>query len=506
MTTEIQTADLAIRPDRTTFIVYFGVLAAMFMAITDMQIVVTALPTIAAELGRLDLFGWVGSSYLLSTAAVSPFYGKLGDMFGRKPVLLVAIALFLVGSLLSGMAWSMEALIGARIIQGLGGGGLMVSAFAVIGELFNPRDRAKYQGYSSAVFALASILGPVAGGYITAAVGWRWVFLVNLPIGIVVLTLIMLAMRRKSSEKHHRIDYAGGGLLALATTAIVYWCDHVSSPNGPDFLTFALPVIGVAAMLVFIMVERRAAEPIIPLRLFANPTVSLTIAASVVAGIGTLGMFFYFALYMQTLTGLSPAEVGFLFLPASISSMLTSMLAGRAIAGTGRYKWFVVLGMAVGLVTMLVFTLMTRDTALWAVALMMAAFGISLGLGMQTLIVAVQNGAPQKDIGAATGLLTQARTIGASLGLALNGAVLHWALQQQQAKLPAEIVAHLPGGLVNLAPQTAAKLPADIAHQALAGFTAGFDTMFVFVAGVYGLGLILSLLLKDVQIPKRATS
>ena len=203
MTAEAQApaADVPAGPDRATLLVYFGALIAMFMATMDMQIMVTALPTIAGELGGVHLFGWVGASYLLSTAAVAPFYGKLGDMYGRKNVVLTAIILFLVGSLVCGMAWSMESLVAARVLQGIGGGGLMVSAFAMIGELFGPRDRAKYQGYSSAVFTLSSVLGPVAGGYITDLFGWRWVFLVNLPIGIVVVALIAFAMREAARTK-----------------------------------------------------------------------------------------------------------------------------------------------------------------------------------------------------------------------------------------------------------------------------------------------------------------
>ncbi|TIW03917.1 MAG: MFS transporter, partial [Mesorhizobium sp.] len=305
------------RPDLTTLIVYCGALVAMFMATIDMQIVVTALPTIAGELGNLHLFGWVGAAYLLSTAAVSPFYGKLGDMYGRKNVVLTAIGLFVLGSLVCGMAWSMESLIAARVLQGIGGGGLMVSAFAMIGELFPPRDRAKYQGYSSAVFALSSVLGPLAGGYITSLFGWRWVFLVNLPIGIIVMAVLAFAMRSRFNEKKHHVDYLGGALLAIGTTAIVYWGYHVLDPSGPDTFTFVLPLLALVAIILFIMVERRAGEPIVPLRLFAISTVSIVSGVSLVAGTVTLGMFFYFALYMQTLTGLSPAEVGFLFLPAS---------------------------------------------------------------------------------------------------------------------------------------------------------------------------------------------
>ncbi|MER9316097.1 MFS transporter [Mesorhizobium sp. M0659] len=492
------------RPDLTTLIVYFGALVAMFMATIDMQIVVTALPTIAGELGNLHLFGWVGAAYLLSTAAVSPFYGKLGDMYGRKNVVLTAIGLFLVGSLVCGMAWSMESLIAARVLQGIGGGGLMVSAFAMIGELFSPRDRAKYQGYSSAVFALSSVLGPLAGGYITGLFGWRWVFLVNLPIGIIVLAVLAFAMRSRFNEKRHRIDYLGGALLATGTTAIVYWGYHVLDPSGPDLITFALPLLALGAITLFVMVERRAEEPIVPLRLFGNSTVSIVSGVSLVAGTVTLGMFFYFALYMQTLTGLSPAEVGFLFLPASLTSMVISIVAGRVIAATGRYKWMPVVAMGIGGFLMLGFVLTNQHTSIWVLATMMAVFGISMGLQFQVLIVAIQAAAPLQDIGAVTSLITQARTLGASLGLALNGAVMIWALNRQTAELPADAAALLPGGLNGLTPHLASSLPGAIREVVLDHYSSGFNVMFIWVAALYFVAMGLTLLLEDKEIPKRA--
>ena len=490
-------------PSRATLLVYFGALIAMFMATMDMQIVITALPTIAGEFGNLHLFGWVGAAYLLSTAAVAPFYGKLGDMYGRKNVVMTAIVLFLIGSAICGMAWSMESLIAARILQGIGGGGLMVSAFAMIGELFGPRDRAKYQGYSSAVFALSSILGPVAGGYITGFVGWRWVFLVNLPVGLVVLAVIWFAMKSKFTEKKHKVDYLGGALLAIATTAIVYWGDYVLDPSGPDLLTFVLPVVGIAAGIWFVMTERRVEEPIVPLRLFRNHTISIVTIVSLIAGSVTLGMFFYFALYFQTLTGLGPAEVGFLFLPASATSMVVSMLAGRLIASTGRYKWMPVAAMAIGAALMVGFTFVDAHTSLWVLAPMMAVFGISMGLQFQVLMVAIQAAAPLSDIGAATGLITQARTVGASLGLALNGAVMTFALTQQNAALPADMAAQLPDGLTGLSPHIAADLPEAVRDVVLSHYSAGINAMFLWVAAMYVGATILTIMLKDVQIPKR---
>ena len=495
--------DLPARPDRATMLTYFGALIAMFMATMDMQIMVTALPTIAGELGNVHLFGWVGASYLLSTAAVAPFYGKLGDMYGRKNVVLTAIILFLFGSLVCGMAWSMESLIAARVVQGIGGGGLMVSAFAMIGELFGPRDRAKYQGYSSAVFTLSSVLGPVAGGYITDLFGWRWVFLVNLPIGVVVVALIAFAMRRNAAPKSHKVDYLGGLLLATATTAIVYWSDHVLDPV-QDIWTYVLPVIGIVAAIGFIFVERRAAEPIVPLKLFRNHTITIVTIVSLIAGVCTLGLFFYFALYIQTITGLSPAVVGFLFLPASATSLVVSIVAGWIIARTGHYKWLPVAAMAIGVGLMIGYTFVDAHTSLWVLGLMMAVFGVSMGLQFQVLMVAIQAAAPLQDIGAATGLITQARTIGASLGLAINGAIMTWALTAQGGELPAETAAQLPEGLAGLTPHAVAALAPAVREDVLAHYSAGFSMLFFAIAGLYGLAFVFALMLKDIEIPKTA--
>jgi len=253
----------------------------------------------------------------------------------------------------------------------------------------------------------------LAGGYITSQFGWRWVLLINLPIGIVVLAVLVFAMRSRFNEKKHRIDYLGGLLLAIGTTAIVYWGYHVLDPAGLDLLTFVLPLLALAAIASFIMVERRAEEPIMPLELLGISTVRIVSGVSLVAGSVTPGMFFYFAPYMQTLTGLSPAEVGFGFLPASVTSMIISIVAGRVIGATGRYKWMPVVAMGIGGLLMRGFVLVNSHTPIWVLAAMMGLFGISMGLQFHVLIVAIQAAAPLQDIGAVTSLITQARTMGA---------------------------------------------------------------------------------------------
>lgn len=496
-------SDEPLRPSRATMLVYLGAITAMFMSVLDMQIIVTALPTIAGEFDNLHLFGWVGASYLLATAAVAPFYGKLGDLFGRRNVMLTTIVIFLLGSLACGLAWSMESLIAARVLQGIGGGGLMVSAFAVIGEIFTPRERAKYQGYTSIVFTVASVMGPVAGGWLTQAAGWRWVFLINLPIGIAVLAIIAIGMKPRTNTVKRSIDYLGGLLMALATIAIVYWGDYVLEPGGPTVLTWLLPVVGVVAVIGFIAVERRVDEPIVPLHLFRNPTISMIAAMTLIAGMATLGQFFYYALFMQTVTGLGPAGVGLLFLPSTLSSTVTSLLVGHFVARTGRYKWFPVLGMLVGGATMLATTLTTATTPIWMLACLFFCFGIGMGLHFQVVMTAVQAAAPLKDIGAATGIVTQARTVGASLGLAVNGAVLTWAMTQENARVPASIASQIGEGLTNLSPAAVAALEPATRLEVLAHYTNGYDVFLWWIASLYGVMFVIALLLKDVVIPKR---
>ena len=502
--TQLQTSDIAVRPDRATMLVYFGALTAMFMAVLDMNIVVTAMPTIAGELGDVDLLGWVGAAYLLSSAAVAPFYGKLGDMYGRKTIVLVAVALFLAGSFACGLAWSMPALVGARVLQGLGGGGLMVSAFAIIGELFEPRERAKYQGYSSAAFTLASVVGPIGGGYLTDLLGWRSVFLVNLPIALGVFAIVAVAMRRKQDGKRHTVDYAGGLLLAIATVAVVYWADHMFDGSGAGWINLALPVIGIVATAAFIAVERRAPEPIIPLRLFANRTLTLVTVIALLVGVGTLGMYFYFALYVQVITGVSPGAMGLLLTPMPIAVSIASILAGRAVARTGRYKWLPVAGLALGTLLMPTYLWIGPHTPTPLLLAGFAGLGVSMGLIFQTLLTAIQAAAPPQDIGAATAVLTQARTVGASLGLALNGAVMIAGLTAASKALPADAAAAVPHGLQQLVPHVANALPPALHDTVLNSYVSGFAPMYLMLTGVYAVALVLSLFVPDVQLPKRA--
>jgi EmrB/QacA subfamily drug resistance transporter len=469
--------------------------------VLDMNIVATALPTIASKLGDLELFGWVGAAYLLTTAAVTPFYGKLGDLFGRKRVFMAAIALFVLGSLACGLAWSMQSLIAARVLQALGGGGLMTSAFAIMADLFEPRERARYQGYSSAVFTLGGIIGPVAGGLISQTIGWQYIFLLNLPVGIAVIAIVALGMPNTAPTRSHKIDYLGGLLLAAAVTLTVFWAEEAAGGGYGGAMIYVLPVIAIATIGAFILVERRATEPVLPLKLFRDSTISLVLTVSVISGVVTLGMLNYFALFLQTVTGLPPAQAGLLFLPSAFGSLLSSIAAGNIIARTGRYKYFPVAAMALGVVVMWCFTLVRPDTPIWVTGITIFFFSVALGLQMQTLMVAVQAAAPREDVGAATGAIALARMVGASLGLALNGGLLTAGLVRGQALLAPEVAAALPAPVAELTPAAIQALPPEVGAVVLTTFNTAFSTIFYVAMALFGVGFVLTMLLKDIRLP-----
>jgi MFS family permease len=398
----------------------------------------------------------------------------------------------------------MESLIAARVLQGLGAGGLTVSVYATIGELFGARERPKYQGYVAIVFTLALVSGPVVGGFITDLVGWRWVFLINLPLGLLSLAVLSLAMPRTFVGRAHRIDFAGGLLLAVGTVSLILWSDYVLDPGVSLWWRVGLPFLGLSAIAAFVVVERRAEEPIIPLHLFANRTIALSASATIVAGAITPGLMFHSAFYVQVIADLTANQLGLLLLTLPLGSMATATISGRIISRDGRYKGFLVAAMVVGAATMIGFVLTGAATPIWLFCVIYTCFGMSLGLWQQVVIVAAQNAAPPKDIGVATGLITQSRAIGGSLGLALNGAVVAWALAGQHAALPGEVVVALPGGLPNVNPATMSVLPEALRAIVLERFAAGFHTMFLFAAGVFCLALVIVSLLRDVRIEKKS--
>jgi len=412
--------------------------------------------------------------------------------------------LFVIGSLACGLAWSMQSLIAARVLQALGGGGLMITAFGILADLFEPRERAKYQGYSSAVFTVASIVGPAAGGVISQSIGWEYIFLINLPVGIVVIFILAFGMPSIKTGRKPSIDYAGGLLLAGAVTATVFWAEEAMGGGYGGVLLYLLPAVAVLAAIAFVMVERRAVEPILPLRLLTNRTIAISLLVSIVAGVSTLGMLNYFALFLQTVTGYPPAIAGLLFLPSSVATLIASIGTGYLMARDGRYKLYPMASMALGALVMVLFAQVNAATPLWMILVLMFFFSFSIGLQMQTLMAAVQAAAPRADVGAATGAVGLARMIGASLGLAANGGLLTAGLIRGQAGISETTLAAMPGPMTEMTPTAIATLPPAAAHEVVEVFGTAFGGVFYFAAGLFAVGFAMSLLLQDIKLEARA--
>lgn len=477
--------------------VYLLLMSAMFMATLDNQIVSTALPTIVGEFGELERFGWVGSAYLLTTSAVMPLYGKLGDLFGRKYVIMAAIAIFTLGSLVCGLAVSMDTLIAARVLQALGGGGIMVSIFSINADLFEPRERARYQSYSSLVLMASGALGPVLGGTLSDLFGWRSIFLVNLPIGIAVLIGLAILLPYRKPDRKPKIDYAGAILLAGAVASIVFWADSGQIFGSlVSWQSLAVVAFGALCALGWVLVERRAPEPVVPLSLFAKPTINLLLIISLVSGAIGIGSVNYIALYLQTTTGLSPSMAGLLFVATTGGIAVGSIAAGRLIARTGRYKPFSIASAAFGVLSLGIFSLLHAGTPLIVIALVMLLQGVGVGIGQQVPVIGVQNAAARADVGAATGTVTLTRMGGAAIAISIYGAIVSSGLAHVQIALP--------GGadFRNLTPEGLAALPEAARTLVANAYSDAFVPLFLTASGMMVIGLICALFLPNIRLPR----
>ncbi|WP_067473999.1 MDR family MFS transporter [Actinomadura hibisca] len=414
---------------RSVRVILLGVMLAMLLAMLDNAIVGTAMPTIVGDLGGLEHMAWVVTAYTLLTAISTPVWGKLGDLFSRKGVFLTAIGVFLTGSLLSGAAWSMPALIAFRALQGLGAGGLMVGAFSIIGALVPPRERGRYQGMTAMVMAVGTIGGPLLGGFIADSLSWRWAFYVNLPLGLVALVWCAALLHLPATRRKVTIDYAGIVSLAVAIGALVL----AATWGGVQYAWASAPIVGLAALAavalaVFVAAERRAADPVIPLHMFRDGNFTLASVLSLVTGVVMFAGVLYLPLFQQTVQDASASSSGLLLLPMMLPILLLAQVVGKVMSGTGRYKVFPVLGGVALTAGAAWLATVDASTGRLATGAAMALLGAGLGLTMQLTATIAQNSVEMKDIGAASGTVTLFRTIGGSLGVALFGALFTRAL------------------------------------------------------------------------------
>jgi len=488
---------------REVMIVLPGLLLAILLAMLDNLIVSTALPRIVGDLGGVAHLSWVVTAYILASTITTPFYGKLGDMYGRKKFFIAAIIIFLAGSALSGLSQSMDELIAFRAIQGLGAGGLMVGSMATLGDIVAPRERGRYMSYMMVVMMLATIGGPLVGGFITTSFSWRWIFYVNIPLGGIALVYIISTLHLPAKRVSHKVDYTGGILLGVAATALIL----LATWGGTEYAWGSAQIVGlgvlsVAALAGFLVTERRAAEPILPLHVFKNRNFSVTMTLTFLVGLAMFGAMTFLPLYQQTVQGESPTISGLALTPMMIGVTITSIVAGQVTTRTGRYKIFPVLGGAIMVLGMFLLTHLGVGTTRVTLALYYVVFGLGMGFIMQMVSLIAQNSVEQKDMGVASSARMFFQQIGGSLGVAAFGAVFARRLTESLASA-AGSGAHISatGGQVN--PATVNLLPAPVKHDVFFAIAHAVQSVFIWALPAAVLIFVLALFIKEVPLRAR---
>ena len=480
-------------------LVFAGLMVTMLLASLDQMIFSTALPTIVGELNAVDHMLWVTTAYILASTIMLPIYGNLGDLIGRKGLFIGAIALFVLGSIIGGLSQNMAWLIGGRAVQGLGGGGLMILAQAIIADVVPARERGRYMGIMGGVFALSSVAGPLLGGWFTEGIGWRWAFWMNVPLGALAIASAMLFLRLpKNSRTKPKLDVAGMALLAVASTCLVLTTTWGGTTYGWGSATIIALIVGtIVAAAAFVSVERKAAEPIMPPHLFRDRNFNLTTVAGLITGIAMFGALAYLPTYLQMVTGAGATKAGFLMIPMMAALLVSSVISGQLVSKTGRYKWLPIIGTLLVSVSLVLLSTMTPSLPVWALCSYLAVMGVGLGMSMQILILIVQNSFPISQVGTATASNNYFRQIGASLGSAVVGSLF-------VARLTQLLTDRMPGGGSTAAgssnsftPAIVRELPAAVRGVIIGAYNDALTPVFLYTVPLILIAVVLLCFIKE---------
>ena len=491
-----------------------GLMTGMLLAALDQTIVSTALKSIVEDFNGLNHYTWVVTAYLLTSTASTPLYGKISDIYGRRVVFQFAIVTFLVGSFLAGASQNMAELIGFRAIQGLGAGGLMALTFVIIGDIVPPRERGRYQGYFGAVWGLASVAGPLLGGFfsdnatILGITGWRWIFYINIPFGIAALAITSAVLHIPKVKRDHTIDYFGALLMVAAVSSTLLAVSIYGPERGwTNSTTITYLTIGILLTLIFLFWEGKAKEPILPLSLFKNHTFSLTSALGFIIGAGMFGAIVMLPLYLQVVKGDTATEAGLKLIPFMLGIVSTSIYSGKAITKHGHYKRFPIIGTVVMTIGIVLMSTLSTTTPFWQLSIYAILVGAGLGLSMQTIVIALQNSVDFKDMGVATSSNTFFRSLGSVFGTAIFGTILTNRLafylednfKSLAATNPSAVQGFDPAALEGIQNNTAVlqTLPPEIQSTALESFVNSFHVVFLTAAPITALGFLLALFLRE---------
>jgi EmrB/QacA subfamily drug resistance transporter len=483
---------------RDRIAIFSALVLVLLLASLDQTIVSTALPTIVSEIGGLAHLSWIVTAYLLATTVVVPLYGKLGDIYGRRIVLQVAVIIFLIGSALCGFAQNLPELIAFRIVQGLGGGGLIVTAIAVVGDIVPPRERGRYQGFFGGVFGLSTVIGPLLGGFIVEEFSWRWIFYINLPLGLLALAVINRTFKPHRRPSNVSIDYAGASLLALSLTSVILISSLGSTLISEAPVSFvAITLLGALSIAVFIYIETVVVDPLLPLSLFKNRAFLLATGIGFIVGMALFGSITLLPVYFQVVKGLDPTSAGLHLTPMMLGVFITSIISGQIISRIGRYRLFPIMGTALMTLALACLSQIEVETPPWLASTYMLVLGAGLGMVMQILVMAVQNAVAYELLGVATSGTTLFRSIGGTIGAALFGGIFAFVLE-----------AHMRGALPGVAeamrdPDAIRSLAEPLRSTYLAVFVDALHPVFLTAAALALMSFLMALAIKEV--PLRAS-